>query len=156
MNKFLNKNTVLKSAKGLSGFFLFFFLFSLALNAYEPVLQSSSVQNWEKGTIESLIKLDMNKSGFYLPSDRDAAFNTIEKYMPSLLKDIYLSVIVDSSHRLGNYLAEEKVNLNTINKIIEKGNYKNPHFSNDMSNALIKTSTELHEIAKLFIKHNTP
>ncbi|UTC84703.1 OmpA family protein [Treponema denticola] len=156
MNKFLNKNTVLKSAKGLSGFFLFFFLFNLALNAYEPVLQSSSVQNWEKGTIESLIKLDMNKSGFYLPSDRDAAFNTIEKYMPSLLKDIYLSVIVDSSHRLGNYLAEEKVNLNTINKIIEKGNYKNPHFSNDMSNALIKTSTELHEIAKLFIKHNTP
>ena len=70
MNKFLNKNTALKNAKGLSGFFLFFFLFNLALNAYEPVLQSSSVQNWEKGTIESLIKLDMNKSGFYLPSDR--------------------------------------------------------------------------------------
>ena len=160
MNGILKKIKALKkdefSNKICVFLFLFFTFFTVNLNSYEPVLNSSSVQNWEDGTIDSLIMLDINKSGFFLPSDRDAAFNTIEKYMPSLLKDIYLSVIVDSSHRLGNYLAEEKVNLNSINKIIESGSYKNPHFSSDLSNALIKTSTQMHEIAKLFINHKTP
>lgn len=122
----------------------------------EPVIEASSVQNWEEGEIFSVISLDLDKSGLKLPSDRNASFNIIERYMPSLLKDIYLSVIVDSSHRVGNYLAEQKVNLNELNSVIETGKFKAPNLSVNLEKALLKNSTNMNKLAKLFIKHKTP
>lgn len=135
---------------------LLFTCFNIKSYPYEPVLESVSVQNWKEGAIFSVIGLDIDKSGLQLPSDRNASFEIIERYMPSLLKDIYLSIIVDSSHRLGNYLAEEKVSLNDLNKIIEEGKFSAPCFSTDLKKALVKNGTPIHELAKLFIKHKTP
>ncbi|MEL3911762.1 OmpA family protein [Treponema pedis] len=129
---------------------------NIKIFSYEPALESSSVQNWKEGTIFSVISLDIDKSGLQLPGDRNASFELIERYMPSLLKDIYLSIIVDSSHRLGNYLAEKKVNLNNLNKIIEQGKFTSPSFSTDLKKALVKNGTPMSELAKLFIKHKTP
>ena len=119
-------------------------LSALALHPSEPALNSASVQNWETETIDSVISLDIDKTGL------------IERYIPSQLKDIYLSIIVDSSHRLGNYLAEKKVNLNSLNEVIEKGKRTPPYFSTDLKNAIVKNTTMTHEIAKLFIKHKIP
>lgn len=124
--------------------------------AYEPVLESKSVQDWGKGEIHSIVRLDIDKSGLQLPSDRNASFELIERHMPSLLKDIYLSIIVDSSHRVGNYLAEERITLNDLNEIIEYGKHTKPAFSTDLRNAIVRVNTPTHELAKLFIKHRTP
>lgn len=131
-------------------------LSALALHPSEPALNSASVQNWETETIDSVISLDIDKTGLKLPSDRNEAFHIIERYIPSQLKDIYLSIIVDSSNRLGNYLAEKKVNLNSLNEVIEKGKRTPPYFSTDLKNAIVKNTTMTHEIAKLFIKHKIP
>lgn len=134
--------------------FLFFALL-IQLSAEEHILNSSSIQNWEDGIIYSAISLDIHRSGLQLPSGRNASFQLIERYMPSLLKDIYLSVVVDSSHRLGNYLAEDAVNLNALNSVMDKGKHSELCFSEDLNNAVIKISTPIHEIAKLFVKHKT-
>lgn len=112
-------------------FFVFIFSF-IALYAREDFLNSSSNQNWETGKIDSIISLDVEKTGLKLPSGRNEAFQIVERYIPSKLKDIYLSIIVDSSHRLGNYLAENKVSLNSINSIIESGERTPPYFSHDL------------------------
>ena len=139
-----------------SSFFFTFIVSALFLHATEPVLNSSSVQNWETETIDSVISLDIDKTGLRLPSDRNESFYIIERYIPSRLKNIYLSIIVDSSHRLGNYLAEQKVDLNSLNAVIEKGKRTPPYFSTDLKHAVVKNTTRTHEIAKLFIKHKIP
>lgn len=136
-------------------FFVFIFFF-IALYAREDFLNSSSNQNWETGKIDSIISLDVEKTGLKLPSGRNEAFHIVERYIPSKLKDVYLSIIVDSSHRLGNYLAENKVSLNSINSIIESGERTPPYFSHDLKYAVVKNTTMTHEIAKLFIKHKMP
>lgn len=135
---------------------IFFILCLNTVYSYEPVLEAASVQKWEEGKIVSVISLDIDKSGLQLPGDRNASFNLIERYMPSLLKDIYLSIIIDSSHRLGNYLAEQKVNLNGLNDIIEQGKSGTPCFSTDLKKMLVKNDTSMNELARLFIKHKTP
>ncbi len=124
--------------------------------AYEPSLESDSIQDWEDGEIHSVIKLDMIKSGLQLPSDRNAAFELIDRYLPSEVKDIYLSLIVDSSHRVGNYLAEGRITLNDLNEIIKYGEKSNPAFSTDLSKAIVHVHTPIHEVAKLFIRHEIP
>ncbi len=129
---------------------------SSMLFADEPVIYSKSEQNWELGEIFSIIELDMNKSNLQLPSDRNAAFELIERHKPLLLKDIYLSIVVDSSHRVGNYLAEGRISLNDLNNIIDSGKHRRPAFSTDLSNAVVRVNTPTHDLARLFIRHKTP
>ncbi len=135
---------------------IFFIFVNFIISAYEPALESKSLQNWEDGTIYSIVGLDINKTGLQLPSDRNTSFHLIERYTPPLLKNIYLSIIVDSSHRVGNYLAEGVIDLNSLNKIVEKGQHTEPAFSTNLEKAIIKVSVPSREIAKLFVKHKIP
>ena len=134
-----------------------FVLFASAFcYSYPSGMESQTVQNWETAQIDSKITIDLNKSGLYLPTDRNAAIRLIQQNRSSLLKNAYLSILVDSSHRLGNYLAEEKISLPDINTVINNGKSTAPVLSQELQTAIVYHQNPLLELANLFVKHNAP
>lgn len=134
-----------------------FILFASAFcYSYPSGMESQTVQNWETAQVDSKITIDLNKSGLYLPTDRNAAIRLIQQNRSSLLKNAYLAVLVDSSHRIGNYLAEEKISLTDINTVINSGKSTPPVLSQELQTAIVYHQNPLQELANLFIKHNTP
>lgn len=137
--------------------FIVFVLFAAVLcAAYPSGMESQTVQNWETAQLDSKITVDLNKSALYLPTDRNAAIRLIQQNRSSLLKNAYLAVLVDSSHRVGSYLAEEKISLNDINSVINAGKSTAPVLSQELQTAIVYHQNPLQELAKLFIKHNAP
>lgn len=124
--------------------------------AYPSGMESKTVQNWETAQVDSKITIDLHKSGLYLPTDRNAAIRLIQQNRSSLLKNAYLSILVDSSHRVGTYLAEEKISLTDINSVINNGKSTAPVLSQELQNAIIYHQNPLQDMAKLFVKHNAP
>ena len=124
--------------------------------SYPSGMESQTVQNWETAQIDSKITIDLNKSGLYLPTDRNAAIRLIQQNRSSLLKNAYLSILVDSSHRLGSYLAEEKISLTDINTVINNGKSTAPVLSQELQTAIVYHQNPLQELANLFVKHNAP
>ena len=134
-----------------------FVLFASAFcYSYPSGMESQTVQNWETAQIDSKITIDLNKSGLYLPTDRNAAIRLIQQNRSSLLKNAYLSILVDSSHRLGSYLAEEKISLTDINTVINNGKSTAPVLSQELQTAIVYHQNPLQELANLFVKHNAP
>ena len=134
-----------------------FVLFASAFcYSYPSGMESQTVQNWETAQIDSKITIDLNKSGLYLPTDRNAAIRLIQQNRSSLLKNAYLSILVDSSHRLGSYLAEEKISLPDINTVINNGKSTAPVLSQELQTAIVYHQNPLQELANLFVKHNAP
>lgn len=124
--------------------------------SYPSGMESQTVQNWETAQVDSKITIDLNKSGLYLPTDRNAAIRLIQQNRSSLLKNAYLSILVDSSHRIGNYLAEEKISFTDINTVINNGKSTAPILSQELQTAIIYHQNPLQELANLFVKHNAP
>ncbi|PIE98720.1 MAG: porin [Treponema sp.] len=147
----------------LNCLFAVVFLFVASLFAEDGVdidrpaefLNAEALQNWESGQADAKLELDMFKANLKLPADKYESFELIRRYAPYLLKDIYLSIVVDSSHRLGDYLAEGEISLNQINNIIDSGKITEPRFSRDLDKAIIYHSANLHEVSKLFVRHKT-
>ena len=134
-----------------------FVLFASAFcYSYPSGMESQTVQNWETAQIDSKITIDLNKSGLYLPTDRNAAIRLIQQNRSSLLKNAYLSILVDSSHRLGSYLAEERISLTDINTVINNGKSTAPVLSQELQTAIVYHQNPLQELANLFVKHNAP
>ncbi|MGP1593758.1 MAG: OmpA family protein [Treponema sp.] len=125
-------------------------------HSYTLSMDAQTVQNWETAHIDSKITVDMHKSGLHLPVDRNAAFQLIEQNRFSLLKNVYLSVLVDSSHRVGNYLAEGKIGITDINYVINSGKSTSPILSQQLQQVIVYHQNPLQHIARLFIKHNAP
>lgn len=135
---------------------VFILFISAACYCYPSEIESQTVQNWETSFIDSKITLNLHKSGLYLPTDRNAAIRLIQQNRSSLLKNAYLSILVDSSHRVGNYLAEEKIGFTDINAVISNGKSTAPILSQALQTAIIYHQNPLQELANLFIKHHTP
>jgi len=135
-----------------------FFLLMISVCAYAspPGMESQTMQNWETAQVDSKIAIDLQRSSLRLPTDRNAAIRLIEQNRSSLLKNAYLSILVDSSHRLGNYLAEEKISLTDINAVINQGKTTPPVLSPELQTAMVYHQNPLQQIANLFIKHNAP
>ena len=143
----------MKYSLSLTVFVLFASVFCYG---YPSGMESQTVQNWETAQVDSKITIDLNKSGLYLPTDRNAAIRLIQQNRSSLLKNAYLSILVDSSHRIGNYLAEEKIALTDINNTINNGKSTAPILSQELQTAIIYHQNSLQELANLFVKHNAP
>ena len=143
----------MKYSLSLTVFVLFASIFCYG---YPSGMESQTVQNWETAQVDSKITIDLNKSGLYLPTDRNAAIRLIQQNRSSLLKNAYLSILVDSSHRIGNYLAEEKISFTDINTVINNGKSTAPILSQELQTAIIYHQNPLQELANLFVKHNAP
>lgn len=119
-------------------------------------LFADAIQDWKRGQIDAELQLILKKAGLKMPADRNEAFKLISRYAPHLLKDIYLSVVVDSSRLLGNYLAEGVISFDDLSRIIEESYKTDAHLSADLKKAVIYDSAALLELSKLFIKHKSP
>ncbi|TYT77678.1 OmpA family protein [Treponema phagedenis] len=131
-----------------------FFLFSTF--AEEDAIGATVVQDWENTTIDSKISLDINKEALHLPADRNTALARIHQESPRLMKDVYLSVLVDSSNRMGDYLAEKQITMNDINKLIEEGTETPAAFSQDLKDLTLYHQAKLGKAGELFVKHSVP
>ncbi len=156
---FCKQFTIIKRSKIIKNIFYFcvFFLISTGFISAKPsYMEAKTVQNWETLHVDSKITLDLHKKGLNLPADRNAVVRLIEQNRLSLLKNAYLSILVDSSNRVGNYLAEEKISLADINTVIKKSTSTAPVLSPELNNAIVYNQNKLQELANLFIRHNAP
>ncbi|MGP1437874.1 MAG: OmpA family protein [Treponema sp.] len=133
--------------------FIFFLLTIFTSYADEAYCASDSVCDWTSGRIDSRITLDVEKMGLSLPSAKTTSYQLIKRYMPSVLKNAYLSIVMDSSHRLGDYLARGEIDLSDLNVIMDSGKEKSPIFSQDLSDVILFHSVATNDIAKFFVKH---
>lgn len=136
-------------------YFLIFFLLANVFASYtdEAYCNSDSICDWALGMVDSRVTLDVEGMGLSLPSAKTTSYQLIRRYMPSLLKNAYLSIVMDSSHRLGDYLARGELDLGDLNVIIEQGKEKSPIFSQDLRNVILFHSVATNDIAKFFVKH---
>ena len=135
----------------LAIFLLIFVVFSSY--ADERYCTSKSICDWTEGNIDSKLSIDVDKMGLSLPSAKTTSYHILKKYLPSLLKNAYLSVIMDSSHRLGDYLARGDIDLNDLNMIMDKGQEKSPVLSQDLRNLILFHRIATKDIARFFVKH---
>ena len=85
-------------------------------------LASKSKINWIDKTFTSNVTLDIDKAGIPMPSGKSSAVNMVTSRLPNLIKDPLLTIYVDSSRTLGDYILERKISLQQITDIIESGN----------------------------------
>lgn len=130
--------------------FISFFFF---MYADEQYCTSDSVCDWASGKIDSRLSIDVEQMGLSLPSAKTTSYHILKKYLPSLLKNAYLSLIMDSSSRLGDYLARGEIDLNNLDMIMGGGEEKSPVFSDDLRNLILFHRISTNDIAKFFVKH---
>ena len=133
--------------------FFTFTCFLFCAYADEQYCTSNSVCDWASGKIDSRLSIDVEKMGLTLPSAKTTSYHILKKYLPSLLKNAYLSIIMDSSHRLGDYLARGDIDLNNLDMIMSAGEEKSPVFSSDLSNLILFHRIATNDIAKFFVRH---
>ncbi|MGP1415297.1 MAG: OmpA family protein [Treponema sp.] len=134
-------------------FLIFFLLIIFSSYADEANCNSDSICDWANGRVDSRITSDVEKMGLSLPSAKTTSYQLIKRYMPSLLKNAYLSILMDSSHRLGDYLALGEIDLSDLNAIIDSGKEKPSIFSQDLRSVILFHSVATNDIAKFFVKH---
>ena len=131
-----------------------FLVFILACpGAQENSISAQSVLNWNVQNIQSVISLDTKKRGIQLPTGRNAALQMLEMETPTLLKDSYFSIIVNSSEKLGNSVERGDISLSDLNRILDQGKKTPPYFSFDLKEISMSHTVSLTQIGSLFIKH---
>ena len=119
-------------------------------------LASTSKVNWIDTTFTSNITLDVDKAGIPMPSGKNSAVNTVSSRLPNLIKDPLLTLYVDSSRTLGDYILERKISLSQITDIVESGNKTLGYFDNKNSLFKMDHKLNLNQIGGLFVRHQTP
>lgn len=134
------------------------FLFFLIVRPYaqDRATSAQSSLDWKTGLIHSVISLDAKKSGIELPAGRNAALQILERDTPTLLKDTYFSVIVNSSERLGDQIADGQLSLVDLNRVIDEGDKTPPFFSRDLRKISMTHTVPLVRLGALFVRHKIP
>lgn len=119
-------------------------------------LSSKSRVNWIERTFNSDISLDIDSAGIPMPSGKNSAENTINSRIPNLIKDPLLTLYVDSSHSLGDYILEHNISLSQITDIINSGNKTLGSFARESSLFKMNHKLNLPQIGSLFVRHTNP
>lgn len=122
----------------------------------EGTVTAKSVIDWNTARIQSTVTLDAKESGITLPTGRDAALEILDTETPTLLKDTYFSVLVDSSNRLGDSAESGQISMAELNRILDAGTATPPSFSLDLKTMFMTHTVTLAQLGTLFIKHKTP
>ena len=140
------------------GAFFFFFILTAqkaAAGADAPLASKSSI-NWVDKTFTSNITLDVDKAGIPMPSGKNSAVNTVASRLPNLVKDPLLTIYVDSSNTLGDYILDRKLSLSKITDIIESGKKTLGYFDNKTSLFNMDHKLLLNQVGSLFVRHQSP
>jgi len=129
--------------------------FSLTLAAQQPITVTATL-DWKTELIRSVIALDTQAAGIRLPTDRDTALETLAIETPSLLKDTFFSIPINSSQRLGELVLNGTISLRDVNRVIDEGTKTPPWFSADLRRLTTVHTISLAKIGSLFVTHATP
>lgn len=135
---------------------LLFALAAAATAAAQPAMSASSAMDWGTEQIHSNITLDTEKAGISLPTGRNAAIRQLDMEIPSLLKDTFFSIVVDSSNRLGDIVETGSVSLQELDEILEQGTKTPPAFSRDLATLSLNHTVSFARVGSLFIRHSKP
>ncbi len=127
--------------------------FATASAVAQPAMSATSVMDWRTEQIHSRITLDTEKAGIALPTGRNAAIRQLDMEIPSLLKDTFFSVVVDSSNRLGDIVEAGSISLQDLDEILEQGTKTPPAFSRDLSTLSLNHTVSFARMCSLFIRH---
>lgn len=112
--------------------------------------------DWKQATIYSTLSLDAKKSAISLPSGRTAALRMLEMEMPGQLKELFFSIVVDSSTKLGNAVESGSVSLSELDKRIYEGSSTPPWMTRDLASVSMSHTVSIPSIGSLFVKHTVP
>ena len=113
-------------------------------------LASKSKINWVEKNFTSNVTLDVDKAGIPMPSGKNSAVNMVTSRLPNLIKDPLLTLYVDSSRTLGDYILERKISLQQITDIIESGNKTLGYFENKSFLFKMDHKLNLNQVGSLF------
>lgn len=87
----------------------------------QTTLTGRSRVDWTQQKFISDISLDTQKAGFKLPSNRNAAARRLSTKLPVLVKDPFLSLLIDSDKTIDDLIRDGTVTLEQVTDIIENG-----------------------------------
>lgn len=121
-----------------------------------PFLESKSKVNWLNGNFDADISFNLEKSNLTIPSDKTSAASIMKIKTPALMKDPLLSLYIDSTDSLGDYVEEGKMTLEEISNIIQNGKRTPEYISMDCKTMNTKNSVNTKEISKKLIHQKYP
>ncbi len=131
-------------------------LFFILSTVPAQITSAVSEIDWTKPQFSSSIELDLLKAGFAMPSARTAAVNRINQQLPVLIKDPLLSIAVDSSTRIGDFVLQNQITLELLTQIINEGE-KTPSVYVSQKDAIqMKHRLDLTKISSNMITHTSP
>src|SRR5574344_76222 len=131
-------------------------LLSLPLSAQQTTMTSSSRVDWIRKSFVSDISFDTEKAGIELPSGRNTAVRRMEMKLPMLIKDPLLSLNVDSSSQLGDFVLDETLTLEQITRIILGGKTSAEVFKDDGSVLSTTNTIALTNVSSILVKQKYP
>lgn len=122
----------------------------------QNVITSKSTIDWSKTLFLSEVNLNTEKAGIPMPSGKKAALTTIEKVLPDLIRDPFLSLNVNSDQQLYDFVLDETITLEQLTQIISDGKKSPGIFSNGTLSLKTIHSINLNSVSALMIKHRFP
>jgi hypothetical protein len=137
---------------------LFFSLQILLLAAAwaEPKLDITGLVNWEKMEIEARVSLDLASAGVRLPTGRSRGEELIRAGYSGLIQPRILSVPVDSSHTVADYVRSGDFSLFQAEAFAWKAKLRPPAHSADLSSLNAAYRLNLEDLAAEFLSHTRP
>ncbi|MDR3192964.1 MAG: polymerase [Treponema sp.] len=136
-------------------FFSFQILFLTAAWA-EPNLSVTGLVNWEKMEMEARISLDLASAGVRLPTGRSQGEELIRTGYSGLIQPRILSIPVDSSHTVADYVRDGDFSLFQVEAFAWKAQLRPPAHSADLSSLNAAYRLNLEDLAAEFIGHTRP
>jgi outer membrane protein OmpA-like peptidoglycan-associated protein len=136
-----------------------FFLCSLSAAQESPgqtTMASSSKVNWITRQFVSSVAFDTKKAGIKFPSGRNTAAVRMHMKLPLLIKDPLMSLYIDNSSQLGDFIRDDTVTFEQISDIIETGRMTPDIFSDDGLTLSTVNTVDMNKISSLFIRQKYP
>lgn len=122
----------------------------------QTTLTGRSRVDWTQQKFISDISLDTQKAGFKLPSNRNAAARRLSTKLPVLVKDPFLSLLIDSDKTIDDLIRDGTVTLEQVTDIIENGRRSADVF--DLDGITLKTTNTINmaEVPTLLARQRYP
>jgi hypothetical protein len=136
--------------------FFSFQILLLTLAWAEPSLDITGVVDWEKMAIEAQVSLDLASAGIRLPTGRSQGEELIHSGYSDLIQPRILSIPVDSSRTVADYVRSGDFSLSRVEDFAWKARLRPPALSADLSSLNAAYRLNLEDLAAEFLNHSRP
>jgi hypothetical protein len=131
-------------------------IFLLTAAWAEPNLGITGTVKWEKMEIEAQVSLDLASAGVRLPTGRSQGEELIRAGYSGLIQPRILSIPVDSSHTVADYVRSGDFSLFQVEAFAWKAQLRPPAHSADLSSLNAAYRLNLEDLAADFLDHTRP